>query len=98
MMITPPTVAAETKVPKNFQPSCLYGEEPSQYPILRSVIKPPAIDKAVQTTPPITNAATIPDVPDKPTETMTKEVRINVIRVIPDTGFVPTIAIALAAT
>ena len=61
-------------------------------------MKPPAMDSAVHTTPPITSAATIPSGPFSPTATMTTDARINVISVIPDTGFVPTMAIALAAT
>ena len=61
-------------------------------------MNPPAIDKAVQTTPPITNAATIPLGPFRPTATMTTEASISVISVMPDTGLVPTIAMALAAT
>ena len=65
---------------------------------MRSVIKPPAIDKAVHTTPPITRAAIMPDSPSKPTETRTSDERIRVIKVIPDTGLEPTIAMALAAT
>ena len=61
-------------------------------------MKPPAIDSAVQTTPPIIMAAIIPLVPLNPALTNTKELKINVINVIPDTGFEPTIAIAFAAT
>ncbi len=52
----------------------------------------------MQTTPPIISAAIIPEVPFNPTEVRMIEDRINVIKVIPLTGFVPTIAIALAAT
>ena len=61
-------------------------------------MNPPAIERAVQTTPPITRAATIPAVPFNPTATMMTEARISVINVMPDTGLVPTIAMALAAT
>ena len=61
-------------------------------------MNPPAIESAVQTTPPITNAATIPLVPLSPTATRITDARISVISVIPETGFVPTIAIAFAAT
>ena len=61
-------------------------------------MKPPAIERAVHTTPPITRAATIPVAPFKPTATITTDAKIKVIKVIPDTGLVPTIAIALAAT
>ena len=46
----------------------------------------------------MTMAAIMPFVPLNPALTKTSEARINVIKVIPDTGFVPTIAIALAAT
>ena len=56
------------------------------------------MESAVQTTPPITNEATMPEGPFNPTATITTDARINVIRVMPDTGLVPTIAIALAAT
>ena len=61
-------------------------------------MKPPAIDNAVHTTPPMIRAATIPPVPFKPTATSTTEARISVISVMPDTGLEPTIAMALAAT
>ena len=52
----------------------------------------------MQTTPPIINAAIIPELPFNPTEVRMIDERINVIKVIPLTGFVPTIAIAFAAT
>ena len=94
----PATVAADTAVPRNFQPSCFAGVDPSQKPIFRSVIKPPAIARAVQTTPPIIIAAVMPPVPVSPALTSTRELRISVIKVIPETGLVPTMAIALAAT
>ena len=61
-------------------------------------MKPPAIERAVQTTPPITNAATMPEGPFSPTATITTDARISVISVMPDTGLVPTMAMALAAT
>ena len=61
-------------------------------------MKPPAMDRAVQTTPPMTSAATMPPGPFKPTATMTTEARMSVISVMPDTGLVPTMAMALAAT
>ena len=56
------------------------------------------MERAVQTTPPMIRAATIPDVPVNPTATKITDANIKVMSVIPDTGFVPTIAIALAAT
>ena len=61
-------------------------------------MKPPAIERAVQTTPPIIKAETMPAVPFKPTVTKMIEDKINVINVIPDTGLEPTTAIAFAAT
>ena len=96
--ITPPTVAAATRVPRNFQLSCFLGVLPIQYPILRSVINAPATESAVHTTPPIIRAAVIPAVPFSPTATITIEARMRVMRVIPLTGLDPTIAIAFAAT
>ena len=61
-------------------------------------MKPPAMESAVQTTPPIIRADTMPAGPFNPTATKMMEARINVMSVMPDTGFVPTIAIAFAAT
>ena len=58
----------------------------------------PAIERAVQTTPPINRAANIPALPFSPTATITTDARMRVINVIPDTGLLPTIAMALAAT
>ena len=52
----------------------------------------------MQTTPPMTIAATMPEVPLRPMLTNMADAIISVIRVMPDTGFDPTIAIALAAT
>ena len=61
-------------------------------------MKPPAVERAVQTTPPITSAATIPAVPLSPTATMMNEAMMSVMSVMPETGLEPTIAIAFAAT
>ena len=61
-------------------------------------MNPPAIESAVQTTPPMISAAVMPVVPLSPTLTNTSDERISVISVMPDTGFVPTMAMALAAT
>ena len=58
----------------------------------------PATESAVQTTPPIISAATMPLVPFSPTATMTTEARMSVISVMPLTGLEPTMAMALAAT
>ena len=44
------------------------------------------------------SAASIPPVPFIPTATITTEARMRVISVIPDTGLLPTMAMALAAT
>ena len=61
-------------------------------------MKAPATESAVHTTPPIIRAAVIPAVPFNPTATIISEARISVMRVIPLTGFDPTIAMAFAAT
>ena len=53
---------------------------------------------AVQTTPPMMSAASIPKGPFRPTPASTMLAMMSVISVIPDTGLVPTMAIALAAT
>jgi len=61
-------------------------------------MKPPAIERAVHTTPPIKRPASMPYLPLRPApDRITLEI-ISVISVIPETGLVPTIAIALAAT
>ena len=59
---------------------------------------PPAIESAVQTTPPITIEATMPLVPLSPMATKMAEAMMSVISVMPDTGLLPTMAMALAAT
>ena len=74
------------------------GVAPVQYPILRSVTKPPTVESAVHTTPPIMSAASIPALPVSPAATRITEARIRVISVMPETGFVPTVAIACAET
>ena len=61
-------------------------------------MNPPAILRAVQTTPPITIAATMPALPLRPTATSTRAVMMSVMMVIPLTGLLPTMAMALAAT
>ncbi len=96
--MTPHTVTALTATPRNFQPSCTLGVEPIQYPILRSVIKLPATESAVQTTPPIMSAAAMPALPLRPTATRINDAIIRVISVMPLTGLEPTMAMALAAT
>ena len=53
---------------------------------------------AVHTTPPMMRAATMPAVPLRPTATITTEARMSVMSVMPDTGLLPTMAMALAAT
>ena len=98
MSITPQTVTAETATPRNFQVSCLRGVVPIQYPILRSVMKEPATESAVQTTPPMISAAAIPALPLSPTAISTTDAMISVISVIPLTGLEPTMAMAFAAT
>ncbi len=52
----------------------------------------------MQTTPPITIEATMPDVPLRPMPTNIAEAIMRVMRVMPLTGLEPTMAIALAAT
>ena len=56
------------------------------------------MERAVQTTPPITIEATMPEVPLRPMATKIAEAMIRVINVMPDTGLDPTMAMALAAT
>ena len=85
-------------VPRNFHVSCFAGVVPNQYPIFRSVMKLPAIDNAVHTTPPMISAASMPPGPFNPTATITTLASIRVINVMPDTGLLPTMAIAFAAT
>ena len=61
-------------------------------------MKPPAMLRAVHTTPPMMRAATMPPVPFSPTATMMTEARMSVMSVMPLTGLLPTMAMALAAT
>ena len=61
-------------------------------------MKPPAMLRAVHTTPPMMRAATMPLEPLSPAATITMLARMSVMRVMPLTGLVPTMAMALAAT
>ena len=61
-------------------------------------MKLPAMLNAVQTTPPIISEATMPPAPFSPTATMMTLAKMSVISVMPDTGLLPTMAMALAAT
>ena len=61
-------------------------------------MKPPAIERAVHTTPPMISAAVMPAVPLRPMLASTSELRMSVMSVMPETGLVPTMAMALAAT
>ncbi len=61
-------------------------------------MKPPAIDRAVHTTPPMMSAAVMPSAPLSPMLASTSELMMRVMSVMPDTGLVPTMAMALAAT
>ncbi len=56
------------------------------------------MESAVHTTPPRTMAATMPEVPLRPMATKTPEAMMRVMRVMPLTGLLPTMAMALAAT
>ena len=58
----------------------------------------PATLRAVQTTPPMISAAAMPALPLRPTPMRMTEAMIRVIRVMPLTGFDPTMAMAFAAT
>ena len=62
------------------------------------MINAPATESAVQTTEPITSATVIPASPESPAFTRMTEPMIRVTNVIPDTGLVPTMAMARAAT
>ena len=84
--------------PLGFKRNFVIYDEQDQERHLKSVMKEPETDRAVQTTPPITRALIMPELPVSPICTSTNEERMRVISVIPDTGFVPTIAMAFAAT
>ncbi|EKD50487.1 MAG: hypothetical protein ACD_62C00527G0002 [uncultured bacterium] len=93
-----PTVSAETTIPKSLDFCCTEGVAPSQYPTLRSVTKPPTTERAVHTTQPMSNADIIPMGPLSPAATNIPADKIRVMSVMPDTGLVPTVAMACAAT
>jgi len=92
-MATPQNSAA-TRVPTNFQPICLAGVEPIQWPILRSVLNAPLAAKAVQTTPPTIIVTNMPTPPVKPSFSITKPVMSSVSIVMPLMGLVPIVAMA----
>ena len=61
-------------------------------------MKLPDRERAVQTTAPMSRATPMPSVPLRPAPIRMTLPRMIVIRVMPETGFVPTMAMALAAT
>jgi len=65
---------------------------------LKSEIRAPATDRAVQTAVPMISVTKMPVRPDSPMAVITSDDRITVTRVMPDTGLVPTMAMASAAT
>ena len=85
-------------MPTNFKLSWRAGVAPIQWPILRSEESAPDAASAVHTTPPTIIVTNMPLPPDRPSLSITKPVTIRVSMVIPDTGLVPTMAIARAAT
>src|SRR5512139_112779 len=74
------------------------GVAPVQYPILKRVTSDPAIDSAVQTTPPIRRTESIPDGPVTPIRDSTTAEMISVVNVIPETGVMLIVAMAQADT
>ncbi len=57
-------------------------------------MKLPEMARAVQTTAPMRRATPMPSVPESPAPMRMTLERMIVIRVIPETGFVPTMAMA----
>ena len=93
-----PQKMAATRVPRNLSASCLEGVAPIQWPILRSEARAPDAARAVQTTPPTIMVTNMPSPPVSPILSSTTPVMIRVSMVMPDTGLVPTMAMARAAT
>ena len=96
-MARPQKVAA-TRVPTNFRASCRAGVAPIQWPTFRSEASAPEAASAVHTTPPTIMVMNMPLPPSRPILSSTNPVTISVSIVIPETGLVPTMAIARAAT
>ncbi len=65
---------------------------------MKSVINAPDVDRAVQTAVPMISAMIIPAVPLRPIMIMHPMASTTVMRVMPDTGLTPTMAMAWAAT
>ena len=96
--IVNPAATAAAMTPRNFTFSCAEGVEPSQYPVLRSVIVWPDTDNAVHTIAAITITKNMPLVPDTPNLSKTAQEMMMVSIVIPETGLRAVVAMALAAT
>ena len=96
--IVKPTATAAAITPRNFTFSCAEGVEPSQYPVLRSVIACPETDNAVHTIAAITITKNMPLVLDTPNLSKTAQEMMIVSIVIPETGLRAVVAMALAAT
>jgi hypothetical protein len=92
-------VASEASTaPARFESSIRRGVAPSQYAILYCVTSEPAIDSAVQTTPPMSSTWSMPLSPRRPRAERATAVTMRVVRVIPEMGVIEIIAIAHAET
>ena len=92
------TTIAATAAPAKFAIWIFRGVAPSQYPILNSVTSVAVVESAVQTTPPMRSAASIPWGPVSPARTMTTEATTRVMSVMPEIGVTPIMATARAET
>jgi len=93
-----PAAVAETSTPRNFTFCCSAGVEPSQYPVLKSVIACPDTASAVHTMPAMAITKNIPVGPDMPNRRSTTLEMMMVSMVMPEIGFRAVVAMALAAT
>src|SRR5574341_1439806 len=96
--ITAVVEAEATTDPTRFQISILRGVAPSQWPILYWVTSDPAIESAVQTTPPMSSVWSIPPGPERPRPERATAVTMSVVSVIPEIGVMEIMAMAQADT
>jgi hypothetical protein len=97
-MITAVVAAEATTEPRMLATSMVRGVAPSQWPILYWVTSEPLMERAVQTTPPMSRVCSMPLGPERPSAESATAVTMSVVSVIPEMGVMEMRAMAHAET
>src|SRR5512140_1593876 len=97
-MITRVVAAEATTEPRMLAISMVRGVAPSHWPILYWVTSEPLMERAVQTTPPMSSVCSMPLGPESPMAARATAVTMSVVSVIPEMGVMEMRAMAQAET